>query len=488
MPRVWSITKTAIQGTLRRGASDAIRHAGFSVVEVILAATVLGFLATALVGALVYGRSSTAGAGDRTRAIFLADEGFEATRNITNAAYANLVDGTRGLTQSGGPLVWAFLGTTDTTGIYTRQITIASAGTDRKSITSTVTWPQAGGTTGSAVITSRLTNWRAAIDLWSNGIIAGSADATGTTDAIKTDTVGIYAYTVRNTTSSNFVVTDISNPAAPVIIRTVTIAGTPTNITVSGNYAYVTNTSDTAELQVVDVTNPVITAPSVVHSVNMTGAGNGQSVAVSGNYAFVARAADTTAGANEFTVVNISNPLTASVTGGYNNNISMNGMTVLGNFAYVPTSSTTQEMLVINITTPTAPALTIAYNAPTAVAAQTISGFGSTVFLAAGTTLRSINVATPSAPVSLGTFTAAGTINDIEIDITDQFAFLGTSSTTAEFQVVNIANPASMSLTRSVDASGTATTISGVSYNSSYDIVVGASASNTQEILVFRRN
>lgn len=142
-------------------STSSMRQRGFSAVEVLLAATVFGMLVMGLIGALVYGRSGTASAGDSQRAVMLAEEGIEAARNIGNASYANLVDGTYGLAQSGG--VWTLSGTSDTNGIYTRQIVISSAGTDRKTVTATVTRPRQGGTTSSVTLTSRLTNWLAAL-------------------------------------------------------------------------------------------------------------------------------------------------------------------------------------------------------------------------------------------------------------------------------------------------------------------------------------
>lgn len=146
MPRVWSRIKAF--------------QRGFSPVEVLLAATVFAFLTTALIGAIIYGRSSTANAGDRVRAVQIADEGIEAVRNLRDAAYANLTDGTYGLTQSGNQ--WVLSGSSDVTGIYTRQITLASVDATRKTVTATVTWPQ-GTSTAQVNTTSRLTNWLAAI-------------------------------------------------------------------------------------------------------------------------------------------------------------------------------------------------------------------------------------------------------------------------------------------------------------------------------------
>ena len=481
MRRVWLITN------MKRMRRDAARQAGFSIVEILLAASVFGMLTTGLVGAVVYGRASTASAGDTVRAHLIAEEGIEAVRSIAGASYANLVDGSYGLQQTGSPLTWAFkaAGTTDTSDIFTRQITVAAAGTNRKAITSTVTWPEVGGGTGSVTLTTRIVNWPASLKSWTNAatpVAPAVNDITGTNNGLKTAVQGNFAYTVINVaTTNNFVVTDISNPASPSS-AVFSIAGTPTNIAVYGGYAYVTNQSDTAELQVVD-----LSTKTVVRSVDMTGTGNGQGVFIANGLAYVVRAADATASAFELTVVNIAVPTAAAVLGGYNNDIAMNEVTVIGSFAYIATSSTTQEMLVVNVSVPAAPTLTATYNPATALAATTIASYGNTVLLGMSTTLDAINVTTPASPARLGTFTAAGTINDIDVDATKFYAFLGTASTTGEFQVVNITTPASMSLTKTVDVNGTASTVSGVAYSKSWDIVVGTTAHDTQEIMVFSR-
>jgi Tfp pilus assembly protein PilV len=150
MQRAWSV--------IRRGAC---RQGGFSPVEVLLAATVFAFLVTALIGAIVYGREGTDHAGERARAIALAEEGLEAVRNIRDASYASLSNGTTAINPSGSPSIWTLGGST-TIGIYTRQITIAQVDGDRKTVTSTVTW-SAGGSSKQVSVTTRLTNWLATI-------------------------------------------------------------------------------------------------------------------------------------------------------------------------------------------------------------------------------------------------------------------------------------------------------------------------------------
>ena len=130
---------------------------GFSLVEVLLSAAMLAFLVTAMVGALIVGRESVATSGAQNRAVFLAEEGLEAARDVRKDAYANLTDGTHGVTMSTNK--WVFSGTSDTTDIFTRVITVSAAGTDRKQVVSTITWQQTASRTGTVTLTTYLTNW-----------------------------------------------------------------------------------------------------------------------------------------------------------------------------------------------------------------------------------------------------------------------------------------------------------------------------------------
>ena len=131
---------------------------GFSLVEVLLSAAMLAFLVTALVGALIVGRESVATSGAQNRAIFLAEEGLEAARDVRKDAYANLTDGMHGVVMSTNK--WVFSGNSDTTDIFTRVITVSAAGTNRKQVTSTVTWPQTVQRPGSVSVITYLSNWQ----------------------------------------------------------------------------------------------------------------------------------------------------------------------------------------------------------------------------------------------------------------------------------------------------------------------------------------
>ena len=456
---------------------------GFSLVEVLLAVAIFGFIASGIVGAIIYGRSSNADAGNRTRAVQLADEGIQAIRNIKNASFNNLNDGTYGLTQSSN--VWSLSGSSDTSDIYTRQASIATVDNVRKTATVTVGWDEGQGNSQVSIIT-QLTNWMASIaKLWPNATLAGSLDATGTSNGIEVATQGNYAYMVRGTTANSLVIANISNPAAPTLTSTLTMAASPTNIFVSGNYAYITTSSNTAELQIVNIANPA--TPTIVGTYDAPGSADGLSVQVVGNYAYLARAAN--GGLNEFVIVNVSNPAVPTIAGAYGNNVTMNDVYVSGSYAYIGSNSTTQ-LLVVNISVPLLPILSASFTLSTVGPISSLAGFGTTLLVGQTSTLSVLNISNPLAVTRTGNVTTTGStaVNEITVDSTNTYAFIGTATTSAEFQVVSLATPSAPTIVKTIDLAGTASTLSGIAYNSTLNVVAGASFSDTQELVVFIPN
>lgn len=130
---------------------------GFSLIEALLSGAILALLLTAVIGAIIYGEDSAVSSGERTRALFLADEGIEAMRNIRNLNYSNLTDGTWGLSTSTN--VWTLSGSSNTIENFNRQLKISSLDSNTKTVTSTVSWNQNSVRSASVSITARLTNW-----------------------------------------------------------------------------------------------------------------------------------------------------------------------------------------------------------------------------------------------------------------------------------------------------------------------------------------
>ena len=460
---------------------DTSRQSGFSVVELLLAVAVFGFLAMAVIGALVYGRASTAGSGDRVRANALAEEGVEAVRNIRDAGYANISDGTYGLVQSGN--VWTLSGAADTSDIYNRSVTVSSDGANRKNVVSTVSWAGAQGT-GSTSVVGRLTNWLSATKKWATPSQYASLDVTGNIAGSKVATSGSYAYMIRRSaTGPNFLVVNIATPSSPTVVGALTLAGTPTNIAISGSYAYVSNISNTAELQIVRISTPA--SPTLAGSYDAAGTADGLGVTAVGTDVFLTRAAN--GNSDEFVIVNAASPSSPARTGGYSSNIIMNEVYVYGSSAYVATSSNTAEVVTLNIANLSSPSLQSTYDMPGNGDATAIDGKDRTLIVGQGTSLYAAVMTIAAQVQSSGTVTMPGTISDVSYDTTHNYAMVGTNFANGEFQAVNVDPVTTPVLLGSVNLAGSVT-LAGVAYNAAYDVVAGANSSTTQEAVVLGPN
>lgn len=458
--------------TLRRS------QAGISTVEVLLAATIFGFLAIALAGSFVYGRAATGRAGDRVRANALAEEGLEAVRNIRDASYIGLNDGTYGLVQAGN--TWTLSGTSDTTGQYTRQITIVSNGANRKLVTSNVSWQQ-GTSSDNVAVHSQLSNW-AKPKSWSTPAVIGSVDVSGGQDGIKIAAQGNYAYMVRNDGTPDFVIINTLNPSQPTTVGSLSLVGAPTNIAVSGNYAYVTSDNPSGELVIIDISVPA--SPVVRATYNAPGNAAGQGVTVSGNYAYIARAAN--GGSNEVMVLNVSNPSSPTVAGTYGKNVSMREIYIYGTNAVVITED--GQILELNINILGLLTLSVANNLAGSGPALSIAGSGPIVAISRGTSVLIYNLDTLGPPALLSNTTLPGNVYDVAYDSVNKIVYAGTDYQAGELQILNVSAPASPVINTAADVPGTSSTLFGVAYNTTQGLVVGASASDSQEAVVIGAN
>ena len=451
---------------------------GFSLVEVLLSGSLFGLIVAALLSAYLYGQESSSLSGNRARAVFLAEEGLEAVRNIRDEDYANLTNGTHGLDKSTNE--WIFSGSSDTTGIFDREVVIADDGASRKSITVNVDWQQNQVRTGLVSLVTRLTEWMAlGIGDWSAPSEESDINLAGNNNGLKVAVSGDYAIMVRQG-GTDFAVIDISNTSAPSLVGSLTLAGNPLGVFISGNYAYVTSTNNAQELIIIDISTP--SAPVTVGTYNGAGNSNGRSVFVSGNYAYLARQ-----GGTDFEIIDISTPASPTLTG----SLTLAGVAldvvVSGNYAYVASSSNGSELQAIDISTPSAPTLADTINFAGNANALTVAIEGNTVFAGQGDNLRAVDVSTPTAMTLLGSYDATDTINDVSLNFANggTYAFLATSANASEFQIVDVSTPAAMTLLGSINTGGNAN-LNGVIYDSSIDRVIGVSSDNDPEFYIFQ--
>lgn len=456
---------------------------GFSIVEVLLSGSIFILLVTALVGGYLFGEEASVTSGNRFTAITLAEEGLEAARNIRDEDFANLTDGTHGLAISGDE--WNFSGSSDTNGIFTRSVTIASIDSHRKSVTANVNWQQNEQRDGSVSFTTYLTEWMREVILssgdWSNPAFATSTDLSSTQNGYKLQVLGEYVYLVRQGGTEDLAVIDVSNPNSPDVESTLDVSNNSSDIYLSGNYAYIANTSNASELDIVNISNP--NSPSIADNYNSSGNDNGLGIQVVGTTAYLTR---NSGASTEFEIINVTNPSSPSPIGSLNLSGQTNDVVVSGNYAYVASGSLSEELQVINISNPASPVQVASLNLAGSANGVSIVLVGSTILLAQSTSLYVIDVSTPTSPSLLGSYNAGDTVNDIAITLANSntYAFIATNSDTAEFQVVDISNPSSPVLAGSVDTTGS-DNLTGVAYDEDLDRAFGASARNTAEFMVF---
>jgi hypothetical protein len=134
-------------------------------------------------------------------------------------------------------------------------------------------------------------------------------------------------------TGAGLQIIDISNPATPILIGTISTVRTD-DVYVSGKYAYLAD--NTAGLEIIDISNPA--TPTLVGSFDTISA-NG--VYVSGKYAYVA---DSGPGVQ---VIDVSNPATPQLVG-YIDTTNAQDIYVSGKYAYLADSNAGLRIFDIN--------------------------------------------------------------------------------------------------------------------------------------------
>ena len=451
-------------------------RSGFSLVEIILSSSLFSLIVTMLAGALIYGRESSVLAGERMRADLRAEEVLEAVRNIRDAKFKDVQAGTFGLATSSAQ--WTLAGVSDVKDGFTRQVQIGIPDALTRIATVTVSWSLNEQRAGAVTASARIRNWRTAG--WRVPAQESVFDNAGTADGLKIQVQGNFAYAVTNATTSNFLIFDVSSTS----IRRIGVLGlpgstsTPTNLAISGTFAYVSSTNDSQELQVVNISST--TAPSFAGSFNAVGNANAQAVYASGSNAYLVRDSSTS---DEFISVNISVPASPTLRGSLNLNAGGKELAVLGNFAYVSSDHDTQELQSVNVSNPAAPTLAGSLDLSGTIDALAITGFGSTVFLGQGTQLRAVNVTTPSAPALLGSVAASTTIADMALGMDNKSIFLAQMSGASELRVVDISSSTALV---SMGILNAASTTNGIFYDPSRDRAYLIGAADAGELIVAR--
>jgi hypothetical protein len=418
--------------------SSIKRRPGFSLVEGLLSAVVLGLIVTTMVGAFVYGRESARLAGARSRGSFVADEGIEAVRNIRDAAFSNLSAGAHGLAISGGQ--WIFSGSADAVDIFSRSLTIAAVDSRRKSFNVGVIWVQNPQRTGTITADGRLTDWRRDFADWSASSTADTLDLTGGTNATEIalyrTASNTYAVVVRNSSgAAELYVVDVTDPADISLVGSVDLGANANDVAVIGSHVVVASAADTQELQVVSLSTPSV--PAVVGTLDLTGATNANAVAGFGDTIFIGRVGG---GNQELYALSIATPSTPNLISGLELGTSIAKIVLAQNNSYIYAAAAADEFLVIDVSSPASMSLAGSFNAAGGADGTAVAAFSTSAVLGRGNgEIYVLNVSTPSSPSSVGgPIDIGASINDLSMGVGDIYIFAGTNTGGAQFQVLDV--------------------------------------------------
>ncbi|MBI3495148.1 prepilin-type N-terminal cleavage/methylation domain-containing protein [Candidatus Berkelbacteria bacterium] len=490
---------------------------GFSLIEVLLAATLFSLVVTALIGALFYGTQATSLAGERTRATFLADEGLEAARSIRDASFASLSAGLHGLTPQGGQ--WTLSGDHDTTDIFTRQIVVTDETSSRKKVTSTVTWSQNSQRPGSVGVVTYLTQWPETAGgsqgnvqgTWYYPALESTVDVQGGQSGLQvsgyyyTSLSKEYAFLITNSASNNFVVIDPAAPPESAVVTSISLSNGPTGLQIPSSnaslpYALVSSRDNSAEFQVLDITTP--TNPGLVGSLDAHGPADGLSVTSTVDSAGKMTAYLGRAGSvdDNFFVIDLASPTQPKQLGSLKLNGDIKAVAFYDPFptiAFVASSDDNQELQLVDVSDKTKPKLIATADlagTADAVSLATYAPKGGGIYLLVGQTDGHLSVFELFNPTAdsvrlTGSYDAGGAINGISVTPDQTLAFLATAAhsatqlSLAEFQVLAIGNPANIHEIGSLALPGPA---NGIFYAPQLDRNFVATSSNTAEFVVVK--
>jgi len=135
---------------------------GLSIIELLIAVACFGMVAAAIIILILNVYSNIQQNKEESLAIFLAEEGLEATRSIRDNNWDTLTNGEHGLVISGNN--WVFQGTEeDISGVLRageRKIIVEEIDSDEKKVTSQTSWKISETQIRNVSLISYLTNWQ----------------------------------------------------------------------------------------------------------------------------------------------------------------------------------------------------------------------------------------------------------------------------------------------------------------------------------------
>jgi Tfp pilus assembly protein PilV len=443
-------------------------ESGQMLVEVLVALSLFVIIITAVIIFFFNGQLATLSAGRNREALGIARNGIEAVRFIRDTDWINMLNGQYGLEFTEGQ--WRFNGTSDTTGDYTRVISITTPETNIRQIISRVSWQDDRFGQQEIEIATLLSDWQNApppsppggdpgdpggsgiIGDWANPRTLGSINLGPGNSATDVDVLNkiVFLSTEASTPAKpDLHIVDATDGEHPIVIADLNTGDGLNAIDVSGDYVYVANNDkDVSHLQVIDVSN--INDPSMISQFWFTDAGEAVTVFYSDDKVYVGT--KKSGGGKEFHIVDVTDPYHLSLVGDLEIGEDVNGIFVKEDKAYLATSDS-DELIIVDIIDPADLSIHSTFGVPgNSEDGKTVYIVGDKLYLGRliggkhtnHHEFHILDITDTLNPSNLGSVDLATSLNDIVVR--SNLAFLATSLPNSEFQIWDISDPAAPSL------------------------------------------
>lgn len=155
----WARLQNDIRGCGRWVVARTMNYeSGQSLVELLVAIAIFVIVVSTLLFLVLDSYVAGRLASEITQANFLAEEGLEAARSIRDNDWVDLINGDHGLMIFGGN--WQFSGGSEVIdGKFTRVVRVEEINSDRKKVTSQITWQFTETRVQEVKLITYLTNW-----------------------------------------------------------------------------------------------------------------------------------------------------------------------------------------------------------------------------------------------------------------------------------------------------------------------------------------
>jgi hypothetical protein len=420
------------------------KRSGQASVEILIALVLFALGISALVALIFGGQSLTVDTGNSNRALGLARAQLEEAAATARDNFPGLVS----------------VSSTDQG--FTKQLIVQMLDSNTARVTSKVSWRTDPLRLQDISLTELLTNWKLAKDTgsdtggtaisgdWKSPRTLGSVSLGAGNSATDLDVLNQIVYITAEASDpkkEDFFVVNATNGQAPVITSFVDTGPGLNAVDVAGTLAYAANDSTSAQLQIIDVSNPAtstVLAEFRLPGVNGSGA-TGESIFYANGKVYIGTKQ---ANGPEFHIVDVSVPAAPVSLGGFEVNADINMIQISGHYAYLATSADTQELKILDVTNPVAIAQVGSFDGSGAADGYSAYLYGNTLYLGRAAQgdpdLYILDVSNPASVIAKGSKVIGADVNGVRVR--DNLAFVGTSASNEEFQVWDITNPAAISL------------------------------------------